>query len=144
MPFEPAEFGSLFELALGAGQAETALDDAAAAELPEELLPTNPYRRAAVALKRRLGEDEARFQSALLRFCAVMELYTRGALHAWVREDARGTRAALLHPAVLDVAARMSLTRNGNFPRDRFLEQVSQTARERYADLAQWPPETPA
>lgn len=99
----------------------------------------SPWKRAALALERHFGDDEETCHSALMRFVALMDLYTRGALGPWVRSSGRGDAGTDIHPAVLDVASRMRLARNGRLPPSKFLDEVESIARERYADLAEWP-----
>jgi hypothetical protein len=52
--------------------------------------------------------------------------------------DSRSSRTEI-HPAVLDAASRMRLASNGKFPVRKFLQEVAETARQHYADLAEWP-----
>ena len=101
-------------------------------------MPGTPFRRAALALKTELGDDDARFKSALWRFCAVMELYQRRALSPWARASGERPDTEAIHPAVLDVASEMRLSKSGKLPRDRFLATVERVARDRYPELAGW------
>lgn len=142
---DAAEFAEAFELAVIAGERPQELEDASG-ELevsgsdghPIRLSDT-PYNRAGYALKRRYGEDQAGFESALYRFRALMELISKDALGPWARSSIRRQGALRLHPAVLDVASSMRLSKNGSFAVKKFLRQVETTARARYADLAEWP-----
>lgn len=99
-------------------------------------LPDSPHSRAAFALKRHFGDDDATFRSAWARFQALMDLFSRGTLEAWARPG-EGSRSAL-HPAVIDVASHMRLSANGHFAPRKFLDTVATTARERYPDLEGW------
>ena len=129
---EPAEFGIVFQLALDAGQSRG------------HASPSSPYERATFALKRHFANRTVEFQSADLRFQALMDLYTRDVLVDWVRRPHDASPRTEIHPAVLDTASRMRLASNGKFPVRKFLQQVAETARRNYADLAQWPlDETP-
>lgn len=141
----PAEFADVFALAVVAGERPQELEDAAVKlEItgsdgrPIKLSDT-PYNRAGFALKRRYGDDQAGFESALYRFRALMELISKGALGPWARSSIRHQGALRLHPAVLDVASSMRLSKNGSFAVTKFLKQVEATARSHYADLAEWP-----
>ncbi len=144
---EPAEFAEAFQLAIIAGERPQDLEESAASEPYEELLGDNglplqlsdtPYNRAATALKRRYGEDRAAFVSAFYRFRALMELVSNEALGAWARSSIRRRGALRIHPAVLDVASNMRLSKNGKFASRKFLDAVETLARERYPDLPEW------
>ncbi|NIR32507.1 MAG: hypothetical protein GWN84_25015 [Gammaproteobacteria bacterium] len=143
LPFSPAEFGRLFNLALTAGQdpARTAGQTDPDLRIGDYRVPETPFRRAALALKAELGDDDARFKSALWRFCAVMELYRLRALTPWARRRAERHDADAIHPAVLDVASQMRLSKSGKLPRDKFLAEVDRVARVRYPELLGWPPD---
>jgi len=99
-------------------------------------VPDTPHGRAAFALKRHFAGDEAAFRGALPRFRALMDLFSRGTLGEWVRSGDGGRSA--LHPAVLDVASQMRLSRNGRFAPRKFLDEVQRTAASRYPELAGW------
>jgi len=120
---EPGEFGVAFQIALDSGRAA----------------PQHPEEQATFALKRHFGADTKKYQSAILRFRAVMELYRKGDLGRWVRRSGEGGDRTEIHPAVLDVASRMRLARNGRFPVRKFLADVAETAARNYADLREWP-----
>ena len=126
-PLRPAEFGIAFQLALDAGQ-DT-----------QNTTSSSPYERASLALKRYFADRTDEFVSAEYRFRALMDLYTRDVLADWIRLSGGGSARTEIHPAVLDVASRLRLTSNGNFPVRKFLQEVSETARRNYADLDQWP-----
>ena len=130
MPLTPSEFGIAFQIAIDAGERHPA-----AASSPS----TSPFELAAFALKRHFGDDDEKFESALLRFRALMALYTKGSQGNWVRGSERGSGATDIHPAVLDVASELRLARNGKFQSRKFLQAVAKVARERYADLTEWP-----
>lgn len=147
---EPAEFAQAFQLAIVAGERPQDLDDSPAADQHEELvgddglplqLSDTPYNRAAIALKRRYADDRAAFASAFYRFRALMELISRDALGMWARSSIRRQGALRIHPAVLDVASEMRLSKNGKFASRKFLDEVEKLARERYPDLPEWPKE---
>ncbi len=142
----PEEFAQAFELAIVAGERPQDLE--ATRESDDETvdddglplhLPDTPYNRAGLALKRRYGADRVAFASAFYRFRALMELISRNALGTWVRSSIRHHGALRIHPAVLDVASDMRLSKNGKFAVNKFLSMVEITARERYADLTEWP-----
>ncbi len=99
-------------------------------------VPDTPHGRAAFALKRHFAGDDAGFQSALPRFRALMDLFSRGALAGWMRAGDGGRSS--LHPAVLDVASRMRLSRNGRFAPRKFLDEVERAAAAHYPELAGW------
>ncbi|MDX1514705.1 MAG: hypothetical protein R3174_13285 [Gammaproteobacteria bacterium] len=143
--FDPAEFAGVFEIAVRAGESaqsdesgivdvELTGDDG----LPVRLADT-PYKRAGIALKRHYHDDEDRFLAALFRFRALMELISRNALGRWMRTSIRREGASRIHPAVLDVASHMRLSRNGKFAVNKFLEAVEEISRARYAGLPEWP-----
>ncbi len=144
---KPAEFAAAFQLAIIAGERPQDLEDRVASDRHEELLGDDclplqlsdtPYNRAAVALKRRYGEDRAVFASAFYRFRALIELVSSGALGAWARSSIRREGALRIHPAVLDVASDMRLSKNGKFASRKFLDAVKELARKRYPDLPEW------
>lgn len=126
-PLEPAEFGIAFQIALDSGQ------DASNAP------SSTPWERARFALKRHYSDDEDKFHRADLRFRALMDLYTRDVLSDWVRSSGEASPRSEIHPAVLDVASRLRLASNGKFPVRKFLQSVSETASQNYADLEEWP-----
>ena len=127
MPLEPGEFGIAFQLALDAGQGAGHGDGA------------SPWERATFALKRHFADRADQFASADYRFRALMDLYTRDVLAEWVRDGGGSSARSEIHPAVLDVASRARLADNGKFPVRKFLEEVAETARKNYSDLAEWP-----
>ena len=126
-PLEPAEFGIAFQIALDAGQNAS------------DATSSSPWERASFALKRHFADQKGKFDSADLRFRAVMDLYTRNVLADWVRSGGTASRRMEIHPAVLDVASELRLASNGRFPVRKFLEKVSATANRNYADLEEWP-----
>ena len=99
-------------------------------------VPDTPHGRAAFALKRHFAGDDAGFQSALPRFRALMDLFSRGVLAGWMRAGDGGRSS--LHPAVLDVASHMRLSRNGRFAPRKFLDEVQRAAAAQYPELAGW------
>lgn len=127
MPLDPGEFGIAFQLALDAGQN------------PDNPTASSPWERATVALERHFADRPDKFASADHRFRALMDLYTRDALAEWVRGGTDRASRTEIHPAVLDVASRARLARNGKFPTRKFLDEVALTAKANYADLAEWP-----
>ena len=146
LAFDSVEFAQFFELAVRAG--ESPQESAEGGELDVELvgdhgepvrLADTPYHRAGLVIKRRYETDETRFLSALFRFRALMDLISRKALGRWVRSSIRREGANRVHPAVLDVASSMRVSRNGKFAVRNFLSTVEKTARSHYADLPEWP-----
>ena len=144
---EPAEFARAFQLAIVAGERPQDLDEQSAAGDHEELvgddglplqLSDTPFNRAAMALKRRYGDDRIQFASAFYRFRALMDLISRDALGVWARSSIQRDGALRIHPAVLDVASEMRLSKNGKFASRKFVEAVEALARERYPDLPEW------
>lgn len=134
--FSPAEFWAIVDIGIRAGQARAPAvlrrpRDAAAA--------ASPYLKAASALREHFGDDGARFESAMARFAALMALFSDHKLQQWVRASPENPLSSDIHPAVIDVAARMKPSRNGKFPVRKFLREVEQTARRRYAGLEEWP-----
>ena len=142
---EPAEFGVAFQLAIDAGQnAEAARANASSPIAARDHEPSaeirdSSYQRAAMALERHFAGESDKFEGAMYRFRAVMELYTKGNLVEWIRHASYHSSSTEIHPAVLDVASRMRLAKNGKFPVRRFLEEVAKTAKNNYADLTEWP-----
>ena len=128
----PARFAELFLQALSAGQETPAATPGGSARLVR-----GPHERALFTLRARAG-DEAEYRAASRRFLALMRLLegddVAGLAHA------PGGGSTLLHPALLDTAARMPLTRNGSFPPRRFREAAEAAARDDYAALS-WPPQ---
>ena len=132
--FEPAEFAALVLDALAAGQESTAGLPGTATRLVR-----GPHERALFALRARLP-DPQRYRDASRRFLALMQLHAKDALGP-LTHSGEGGRSTLLHPALLDTAAQVPLTRNGRFPPPRFLESAMARARQHYAEL-EWPPST--
>ncbi len=146
LAFDSVEFAQLFELAVRAG--ESPQESAEGGDLDVELvgdhgepvrLADSPYNRAGLAIKRRYETDETRFLSALFRFRALMDLISGDALGRWLRSSIRREGANRVHPAVLDVASSMRVSKNGKFAVRKFLRVVEETARSRYTDLSEWP-----
>lgn len=143
----PSDFAEAFQLAIVAGERPQDLEKSANPLEQEELvgadglplqLSDSPYNRAAVALKRRYGNDGEAFASSFYRFRALMELISKNSLGVWVRSSIRIPGALRIHPAVLDVASEMRLSKNGKFALRKFIEAVEALAKERYPDLAEW------
>ena len=128
----PPRFARLVLEALAAGQESPA-------DLPggSVRLARGPHERALFALRARLP-DEAEYRAVSRRFLALMRLLEDDTLLPLAHGRGGST---LLHPALLDTAARMALARNGNFPPRRFREVAERGAREDYPDL-DWPPPT--
>ncbi len=126
-PLEPAEFGVAFQIALDAGQNS------------QSATSSSPWEHARFALKKHFADQKDKLESANFRFRALMDLYTRDVLAGWVRSSANASTRTEIHPAVLDVASRQRLARNGRFPVRKFLEKVTESARTDYADLEEWP-----
>lgn len=147
--FEPVEFADIFGIALRSGEVPQPDEsgDLGVELMDNDGLPIKlsdtPFNRAGIALKQHYREDEERFLSALFRFRALMELITKDALGPWMRSSIRREGSSRIHPAVLDVASQMRLSRNGKFPVNKFLEAVKDTARAHYADLPEWPLDQP-
>ena len=99
-------------------------------------VPDSPMSRAAFAIKREFPDDDVAFRSALARFNALMNLFSRDALGAWsqVREGGRTG----MHPALIDAASQMKLSANGHFAPRKFLAMVQQIAQQLYPDLQGW------
>ncbi|MCA8967083.1 MAG: hypothetical protein KDC48_19540 [Planctomycetes bacterium] len=130
--FDPTRFATLVLQALTAAQETPSAGPGGVAELRR-----GPHERALFALRARLPDD-AVYRAASRRFLALMQLHATGALAPLTHTGDRGA-TSFLHPAVLDTAAELSLTRNGRFPPRRFLDAALARARDQYADLA-WPP----
>jgi len=140
-PLDPGTFARAVIAALSAG--EDAGGDAASVDRLEAdgsisllQVPDTPHGRAAFALKRHFAGDETAFHSALPRFRALMDLFARGTLGEWARAGDGGRSA--LHPAVIDVASRMRLSRNGRFAPRKSLDAVEHGAASQYPELASW------
>jgi len=135
---EPAVFAQAVLAGLAAGESAggdpVAVDQVASDGSVSMLqVPDSPHGRAAFALKRHFGNDERAFRAALARFRALMDLFSRGALQRWCRQQ-DGERTAL-HPAVIDVASQMRLSDNGRFPPRKFAAAVLEAARVHYPQL---------
>ena len=138
MAFDAREFAQVVMLGIAAGEAadgqELVVDTPRADGAVEILkLPDNPYGKATFALRRHFADDDRAFASALMRFRALMSLFSRGALAPWVRRG-QGERLAI-HPAALDVASRLKMSSNGRFPPRKFHQAVAEVARRHYGSL---------
>jgi hypothetical protein len=71
-------------------------------------------------------EDHLNF---LYRFEGLQALIQQGVLDDWVHLSTDG-QAYEMHPAVLDAAAEVSMTKKGRFPRQAFLRTVQHIADE--------------
>jgi len=72
------------------------------------------------------------------RFTALMDLYGRNVLDAWLRPSPAGAQAHDIHPAIIDVAARIRLSPNGRFAQNKFLSEVEAHAKQWYPDYDEW------
>ena len=99
-------------------------------------VPDSPMSRAAFAIKREFPNDDQAFRSALARFNALMNLFSRDALGQWsqVREGGRTG----MHPALIDAASQMRISQNGYFAPRKFLAMVAEIAQQLYPDLEGW------
>jgi hypothetical protein len=130
--FAPHEFARLVDIAIQAGQQRPPVIATA------EHSARNPYYNAALALHEEFRDDAPGFDSAMTRFVALMRLFTADRLGAWARRgDSNGQHSAI-HPAVIHVAAQMTLNPNGRFPEKRFLEAVAEVAAASYPDITGW------
>lgn len=152
IPLLPTTFAYAFLVAVESGEVEHAYEGSAAGAdftggqiqrsdgtSASFSLPPGAMNRAAFALKRLFADDSLSFHSAFARFRAVMELKQNKALGPWARPGGDASNSVALHPAVLDVASQMRLSKNGKLPPRKFLSEVRRVATERYADFEQWP-----
>lgn len=141
VPLAPSLFAEAVTVGLAAGESDgggPVTVDRPAADGSVSLLelPDSPHTRAAFALKRHFADDPRAFHSALARFRALMDLFSRGVLAPWCRRS--GDARSALHPAVIDVASRMRLSPNGRFAPRKFTAAVAEAADANYRDL-EWP-----
>lgn len=141
MAFDARDFAHIVMLGIAAGEAgdgEPLVVDAPKPDGTVEVLevPDNPYSKATFALRKHFRGDDLAFASAVMRFRAFMNLLSRGALEKWVqRRD--GERLAI-HPAALDVASQLKISRNGRFAPRKFQQAVAEVARVHYTRLEGW------
>ena len=95
-----------------------------------------------MAIRQYFGDNRQRFEDAMIRFTALMDLYGKGVLKPWMRNSENHDDASDIHPAVIDVAAHLQPSKTGKFPSRKFLAAVQHTASESYGDLANWPEST--
>ena len=138
-PIDPREFAQAVLLGIAAGESPGGGDytvDRPNANGSVDIteIPDNPYSKATFALRRHYRDDDHAFASALMRFRALMSLLGRGALQQWVHCHPRGRIA--IHPAALDVASQMRLSKNGRFAPRKFLNAVAETAHRHYPQFS--------
>ena len=90
--------------------------------------------RAAIALKEHFGQEYEKFESAMWRFMAFIDLVRNDALVKWIRDSATDPQAKEVHPAFIEVCGQMRLTRQGKFSKNRFLQALERIAKEKYPD----------
>jgi hypothetical protein len=86
-------------------------------------LVDNPMNRALLATKREIG-DAWKFSSFVWRFWALMELIGANRLGGFTQQVADAPEARHMHPAVIDVARRLTLTKQGHFRAHEFLRSL--------------------
>jgi len=92
----------------------------------------HPLRRLIVAAGDYFASDDADNQehlNFLYRFEGLQCLIQQGVLGDWVHASTDG-QAYEMHPAVLDAAAEVPMTKKGRFPRQAFLRKVQQIVDE--------------
>lgn len=87
-----------------------------------------PANRAMLAVKKEVGSSSKRFWSFMWRFWALAELIHHRKLAPWLRDEAADHGAQSLHPAVLDVARRMKMTKRGKFDTHDFIALVRKSS----------------
>ena len=127
--FPPDRFARLVLVAITSGEhnpgeEEAGHVDALAADGSTIRVPVsdNPYQRAAAALSEHFMDDESGLKSLMWRFGALMNLLERKVLQRWIKQDEN--QSMRIHPAVLDVASYMRLSRNGRFAQKKFVQAV--------------------
>ncbi len=133
-------FWEIVNVGIRAGQtSEPAVENDLSAQVE------NPYYRAGAAIREMLtGEDPLLFEAGMSRFTALMDLYGRNVLDTWLRPSAKGAKAHDIHPAIIDVAARVRLSANGRFAQRKFLDEVESHAAKWYADNDEWQHSSPS
>ncbi len=137
--FELEEFRFVFSLAVHAGHLSIPASERMFGPLEHEpdgpsLRAANiPINRAGAAVLDHYEGGGVQYHSFMCRFFAFMDLVSSGALDAWMPESTESPGAREIHPAVIDVAARIPLTRKGKFPK-RFVKEVKRLARREYSD----------
>ena len=142
MILEPAEFAKVVLAGIAAGESAQQGDPLSVDRVESDgslsvmQIPDSPHSRAAFAIKREFPHDEKAFRSALARFNALMNLFSRNALGPWAQIRDGGRTA--MHPAVIDVASSMRLSSNGHFAPRKFTMAVADVARRLYPNLHGW------
>jgi hypothetical protein len=141
MAFDAAEFARVVMIGIAAGESgddASLVVDRPAPDGSVEVLevPDNPHSKAAFALRRHYARDDRAFASALMRFRAFMGLLARGGLEGWVQRRSGGRLA--IHPAALDVASQLKISRNGRFAPRKFQQAMAEVAAVHYRDLEGW------
>ena len=140
--FPPDKFAHLVLVAITSGEHNSGGDaghvDALAADGSTIRVPVseNPYQRAAAALGEYFEDDEAGLNSLMWRFGALMKLLELKILQRWIKLDEN--QSMRIHPAVLDVASYLRLSRNGRFAQKKFLQAVNAVALQNYSHLQDW------
>ncbi len=141
--FPPEQFARLVLVAISSGEHSPGVDDAGhvdalAADGSTIRVPVsnNPYQRAADALSEYFEDDEPGLKSLMWRFGALMYLLERKILQRWIKLDQN--QSMRIHPAVLDVASYLRLSRNGRFAQKKFVQAVNAVALQNYTHLQDW------
>lgn len=139
-PIDPKEFHSAYMLYVNAAARRVLIQNPAKREpiLHEEEdntigvyhLTDNPVSRGLTALSNRYQEDHQQYHAISHRIYALTNLIGTKTLKGWCKRIAGGYD---VHDAVIDAAAVVMMTKDGEFPPDTFLREVAKIAKENYS-----------
>lgn len=145
-PLDPEEFKRVFALAMKAAAKERPPTNS---ELPggkmveedgsvsEDQVAETPFTWSMDPVMAHYKDEVLQGLSAMTRVDEIMELARAGALGQWVRPNS-DTLDSLIHPAVIEAAATIRLTKALRFPLPEFLREVRRIASEKYPEGDAW------
>lgn len=82
-----------------------------------------PMNRAALAVKEHLA-NSALFTNTMARIFALREIMDDKRIKPWVKDDPKDPGVALIHPAIIRVAAKMPMNEKGSFWPTKFFKAL--------------------
>ncbi len=145
LPLDPEEFSRVFALAMKAAgeKASPTTPELPRVKLEEEDGSVSEYQFIDIPVNRAMMQvvahykDKAQGISALARVNEVIRIARSEDLAQWVRESPDKPESQI-HPAVIEAAATIKLTKALRFPLPEFLREVHRIASEKYPEGDAW------